>query len=136
MTTSTIGAGLSDTLPVPGQWGPRDPRLDPIREKSLRGERLSMDEGRVLYDTPDIWGLCELADAVRRRMHGEATYYNINRHINYSNVCALSCKFCAFHRKRGQEGAYEMMNFQDYTAMMEAHQGPAAPAAPAPPGNR
>ncbi|MGP1309410.1 MAG: CofH family radical SAM protein, partial [Phycisphaerales bacterium] len=40
--------------------------------------------------------------------HGDAAYYNINRHINYSNVCALSCKFCAFHRKRGQEGAYEM----------------------------
>src|SRR5690606_30157410 len=51
---------------------------------------------------------CELADAVRRRMHGRRAYYNINRHINYSNVCALSCKFCAFHRKRGQEGAYEM----------------------------
>lgn len=85
-----------------------DARLPPIRERALRGERLTLDEGRILYDTPDVWSVCELADTIRRRMHGSAAYYNINRHINYSNVCALSCKFCAFHRKRGDEGAYEM----------------------------
>lgn len=106
MTTAT-DLGLSAVL---GSEPPArfDPRLAPIREKALAGERLSLDEGRVLYDTPDVWTVCELADTLRRRMHGDAAYYNINRHINYSNVCALSCKFCAFHRKRGQEGAYEM----------------------------
>ena len=40
-------------------------------------------------------------------MHGDVTYYNINRHLNYSNICALSCSFCEFYRKRGDEGAYE-----------------------------
>src|SRR5690606_25273154 len=42
------------------------------------------------------------------RLHGNKVYYNRNRHINYTNVCALSCKFCSFYRKRGEEGAYEM----------------------------
>jgi aminodeoxyfutalosine synthase len=40
-------------------------------------------------------------------MHGNIAYYNINRHVNYSNVCALSCKFCDFHRKKDQDGSYE-----------------------------
>ncbi|MCB9841577.1 MAG: radical SAM protein [Phycisphaeraceae bacterium] len=61
----------------------------------------------VLYETADVWGVVALADAVRRRLHGDRAYYNINRHLNYSNVCALSCKFCGFFRKKGEEGAYE-----------------------------
>jgi len=85
-----------------------DPTFEDIRRRVLAGERLSIDDGEALYTTPDIWGLCELAHEVRTRLHGDAAYYNINRHINYSNICALSCKFCEFHRKRGQDGAYEM----------------------------
>ena len=76
-------------------------------EKVNAGQRLSADEGMLLFETPDIWTLCELADRVRRRLHGDIAYYNVNRHINYSNVCALSCKFCAFYRKKGEHGAYE-----------------------------
>jgi len=60
----------------------------------------------TLYETPDVWGVCEIADQVRRRLHGDVTYFNINRHLNYSNVCALSCKFCEFYRKKDDEGAY------------------------------
>jgi len=84
-----------------------DPRLAPIREKVLAGERLSVEDGLTLYDTPDLWSVCELADLVRRRLHGDVAYYNINRHLNYSNICALSCKFCAFYRKKDDNGAYE-----------------------------
>lgn len=88
--------------------GPRfDARLEPIAEKARAGERLSFDDGLLLYETPDIWTLCALADSVRRRLHGDIAYYNINRHLNYSNICALSCKFCSFYRKKGQDGAYE-----------------------------
>ncbi|MBL8744795.1 MAG: radical SAM protein [Phycisphaerae bacterium] len=83
-----------------------DPRLDAIQGKVIRGERLTLEDGDRLYTTPDIWGLCELADMVRKRLHGDAAFYNINRHFNYSNVCALSCKFCEFYRKAGDEGAY------------------------------
>ena len=67
----------------------------------MRGERLSLDDGRLLYATPDVHGVGALADLVRRRLHGDVAYYNVNRHINYTNVCALSCSFCAFFRKRG-----------------------------------
>ncbi len=83
-----------------------DPALEPIRAKVLAGERLSLDEGEVLYTTPDIWSVIEMADQVRRRLHGDIAYYNINRHLNYSNVCALSCKFCEFARKKDEPGAY------------------------------
>ncbi|TVQ63669.1 MAG: CofH family radical SAM protein [Phycisphaerales bacterium] len=86
--------------------GHGDPRLDAIRAKALTGERLSMEDGRVLYETPDIWSLCEIADEVRQRLNPGVGYYNINRHLNYSNICALSCTFCEFHRKKGDEGAY------------------------------
>jgi len=84
-----------------------DRALEPIAEKVCQGQRLSEDDGKVLLHTDDIWTLGELANLVRTRMHGKVTYYNINRHLNYSNICALSCKFCEFHRKRGQDGAYE-----------------------------
>ena len=83
-----------------------DPRLEPIRAKVLRGERLSLTDGDLLFTTPDIWTVCELADLVRRRLHADRAYYNVNRHMNYSNVCALSCKFCEFYRKQGDDGAY------------------------------
>ncbi len=83
-----------------------DSRLGAVRAKVEAGERLSIDDGQVLYSTPDIWAVCAMADGVRRRLHGDIAYYNVNRHLNYSNVCALSCKFCEFYRKAGEEGAY------------------------------
>jgi aminodeoxyfutalosine synthase len=85
----------------------RDAALEPIAAKVEAGERLSIEDGELLFATRDIWTVCALADKVRRRLHGDTAYYNINRHLNYSNVCALSCKFCEFYRKRGDEGAYE-----------------------------
>ena len=85
----------------------RDSRLDPIVQKVRAGQRLAVDDGLLLYETPDLWTVGSLADLVRRRMHGDAAYYNINRHLNYSNVCALSCTFCSFYRKKNQPGAYE-----------------------------
>lgn len=83
-----------------------DPRLEPIRKKVERGERLSITDGELLYTTPDIYSVVGMADAVRRRLHADRAYYNINRHLNYSNVCALSCKFCEFYRKKDEAGAY------------------------------
>ncbi|QOJ00786.1 MAG: radical SAM protein [Phycisphaeraceae bacterium] len=84
----------------------RDRRLDGIREKVDRGERLTLEDGALLLSTPDLWSVLEMADAVRRRLHGNAGYYNINRHLNYSNVCALSCKFCEFYAKKDDPKAY------------------------------
>ena len=84
-----------------------DNTLTPVAEKVRAGQRLSEDDGRTLMASRDIWTIGSLADDVRRQMHGNVTYYNINRHLNYSNICALSCKFCAFFRKKDDSGAYE-----------------------------
>jgi aminodeoxyfutalosine synthase len=81
--------------------------LSEIRKKVDAGRRLTEADGRALLASDDLCSIGELADRVRQRMHGDTTYYNINRHFNYSNVCALSCGFCDFYRKRGEEGAYE-----------------------------
>ncbi len=85
----------------------RDPALRPIAIKLLARERLSATDGMALFETRDLHSLGMLAGSVRLARHGRNAFYNINRHINYSNICALSCKFCEFHRKRGEEGAYE-----------------------------
>src|SRR4051812_34112639 len=85
-----------------------DPVLRPVAERVIAGQSLSYDDGVALYRSRDVHGIGRLANLVRERLHGDRTYYNRNRHINYTNVCALSCKFCSFYRKRGEEGAYEM----------------------------
>lgn len=84
-----------------------DPALKPIADKVEQGERLGFEDGVALLKTRAIWTLGAIAHGIRTKLHGDKVYYNVNRHINYSNVCALSCKFCEFHRKRGQDGAYE-----------------------------
>jgi aminodeoxyfutalosine synthase len=98
---------LPSARPRPEGLPGTDPHLSAIARKVANGRRLSVDDGMLLYETPDIWTVCALADQVRRRLHGDVAYYNINRHLNYSNVCALSCAFCSFYRKPGQPGAYE-----------------------------
>lgn len=85
-----------------------DPALISIAEKVVAGDELSHADGVALYASRDIHAIGRMANFVREKLHGNRTYYNRNRHINYTNVCALSCKFCSFYRKRGEEGAYEM----------------------------
>jgi len=97
-----------------------DPLLRPIAAKVLAGETLSAEDGLALYQTRDIHAVGRLANFVRNSLHGDQTFYNRNRHINYTNVCALSCKFCSFYRKRGEEGAYEMSVEQVVAAAQKA----------------
>lgn len=78
-----------------------------ISRKVERAERLTFDDGMKLYATQEVAALGELADFANRRRNGLRVGYNVNRHINYSNVCKLSCMFCAYAKKHGQEGAYE-----------------------------
>src|ERR1035437_700406 len=84
-----------------------DPALRPLADKLMRDERLNFADGMALWQTRDIFSLGQLANHIRRQKHSNLAYYNINRHINYSNICALSCKFCEFRLKRGESGAYE-----------------------------
>ena len=108
-TTSPPDArpGPNPTVPALEPRFFSDAALRPIAEKVIAGQPLDFADGMALWNTRDIFSLGELANWVRRNRHGNLTYYNINRHINYSNICALSCKFCEFHRKRGEAGAYE-----------------------------
>src|SRR5271154_956880 len=83
-----------------------DARLEPIAAKVLAGERLSFDDGLALYRTPDLLALGWLANHVREQRHGNVCYYNINRHINPTNVCVAHCKLCAFGRSPDAPGSY------------------------------
>ena len=85
-----------------------DRALWPTAGKVFAGEVLSAADGVALFASRDLHSIGRLANVVRTRLHGDRAFYNRNRHINYTNVCALSCKFCSFYRKRGEEGAYEM----------------------------
>jgi aminodeoxyfutalosine synthase len=85
-----------------------DPRLLPIRDKVLAGQRLSAEDGLTLYRTPDLLGVGWLANYVRERLHGDKTYFNVNRHINPTDVCVASCKLCAFGKKKRDPKAYTM----------------------------
>ena len=83
--------------------------LADIRQKVEAGERLSFEDGLHLYETRHLAAVGALANHVRLRRHGRRTYFNNNLHINYTNVCQYSCKFCAFAAKEGEERAYLMM---------------------------
>jgi aminodeoxyfutalosine synthase len=85
-----------------------DPRLQRIAEKVLAQQRLTADDALALYRSSDILAVGWLANQVRERMHGNTTYFNVNRHINPTNVCVAACRLCAFGRKQGVEGSYTM----------------------------
>jgi len=85
-----------------------DSRLYPIHEKILARERLSAEDALALYRSGDILAVGWLANHVRERLHGNNTYFNVNRHINPTNVCVAACRLCAFGRKKDAPGAYTM----------------------------
>ena len=85
-----------------------DSALLSIADKVQMGERLSFDDGVSLYRSGDILAVGWLANLVRERLHGDVAYFNVNRHINPTNVCVASCRLCAFGRKKGEEGTYTM----------------------------
>ena len=85
-----------------------DSALLPIADKVMAGERLSFEDGVALYRSGDILAVGWLANSVRERLHGDWAYFNVNRHINPTNVCVASCRLCAFGRKKGEAGTYTM----------------------------
>jgi len=116
----------AETSPATAPLNPAhfaDAALRPLAEKLIAGRPLDIADGMALWNTRDIFSLGELANFVRRRLHADRTYYNINRHINYSNICALSCKFCEFQRKRGEQGAYELSHEDIFATALKAVNG-------------
>ncbi|MEB3206625.1 MAG: CofH family radical SAM protein [Vampirovibrionales bacterium] len=117
---------------------PKHP-LAPIAEKVLQGHRLSLEEGLALYDSPDLLYVGLLADFARRRRfsptaeHPEQdryVYWVHNIHINPTNICEDTCKFCAFKKGPKSPHAYKMAvedalnsvrNYPGYEALTEVH---------------
>lgn len=79
-----------------------------IEEKRAAGQRLDQEDGVFLMRTPHVHRLGRLANEERERRHGSQTFFVVNRHLNPTNFCVYSCRFCAFAKKPGQEGAYRM----------------------------
>ena len=87
------------------RWVERSQLAD-IYEKVLAGQRLSREDGLRLSASQDLLTIGFLANLVRERLHGKKTYWVYNQHINYSNICANGCRFCAFSRRPGEQGGF------------------------------
>ncbi len=85
-----------------------DSRLQPILEKVQDGRRLSFEDGLTLYRTSDLLGVGYMANLVRERINGNVTFFNVNRHINPTDVCVASCRLCAFGKRAKDPKAYTM----------------------------
>ncbi len=87
--------------------------LETIRKKVEAGERLSLEDGLFLYQ-PEVplYEVGDLANIVRERINGNATYYNINTHLNTTNVCIYRCTFCAFRSDLRDPKGYVMSDEQ------------------------
>src|SRR4051812_15956535 len=97
-----------------------DTRLAAIREKVEAGERLSFDDGVYLYEQADLFTLGELANRVRERKNGNFAYYNVNTHLNATNVCVYRCVFCAFRADLKSPKGYVMSDAEIVARAAEA----------------
>jgi aminodeoxyfutalosine synthase len=86
----------------------RDPALAPVWDKVRRAERLTLEDGLVLYRTPDLIALGKMAHQVQQERSGDGISFVVNQKIEPTNVCVLTCRFCDFAAKGGDPRAYEM----------------------------
>src|SRR5262245_1540052 len=97
-----------------------DSRLGGIREKVEAGGRLSFDDGLYLEEHADVLTLGALANVVRERKNGHFAYYNVNTHLNPTNVCVYRCTFCAFRADLKSPKGYVMSEEQIVARAAEA----------------
>jgi cyclic dehypoxanthinyl futalosine synthase len=91
-----------------------------VLSKAVDGQRLTVEEGVALFDCHDVHALGRAAHAVCSRLHPELyRTYNIDRNINYTNICAAVCDFCAFYRKSGDADAYVLPREELYRKIEE-----------------
>src|SRR5437879_4444218 len=108
ISTETVEAAIPFVSVNQHPFQTDDPRLKPIAAKVMAGERLTTEDGLTLFGSSDILAVGWLANHVRERMNGNICYFNVNRHINPTNVCVAACRLCAFGRKKDTPGAYTM----------------------------
>jgi aminodeoxyfutalosine synthase len=97
-------------------------RMAEVRDKVEAGWRLSFDDGLFLDREADLFTLGELANHVRERKNGNVTYYNVNEHLNPTNVCVYRCTFCAFRADLKSARGYVMTDDQIVQRAREAHE--------------
>lgn len=95
-----------------------------IALKIERGERLTREDGIRLFACPSLAWLGAMADAVRREKCGDIVYYNVNCHVNLTNICKAHCKFCAFGRDAEDAGSYAMSIDEACKLVKDAMQDP------------
>jgi aminodeoxyfutalosine synthase len=98
-----------------------DHQLHAIRDKVENGQRLTFEEGLYLYEHADLFTLGQLANLVRERLHGQYAYYNVNVHLNPTNVCVYRCTFCAFRADLKSPKGYLMSDEEILARAAEAH---------------
>lgn len=85
-----------------------DSDFQPIVEKLKVGTPLDRNDCRFLFNQPDLDTIGKLANIVKQSRFGKSAFFNVNVHINQTNICTLACKFCAFRRGRKAKDAYAM----------------------------
>ena len=95
-----------------------------IEAKIFAGERLTREDGLRLLACRDIAWLGSMADYVRKKKCGDIVYYNVNCHVNLTNICTSKCKFCAFGKDKDAPGAYAMSVEEAVAKVQEAMQDP------------
>ena len=107
MTRKAYASGGSSTPPlVIDRDTVSDPQLLAVAAKLSDGKRLEREHGLALMTSRDLLGLSALAHPVRSAFSGRAVFYVVNQHLNYTNICANRCSFCAYRRREGDDGAY------------------------------
>jgi len=83
------------------------PELKRIVEKVEKSERISVDDGIILFEKADLGLLGVLANYVREKLHGDRTYFNRNFHIEPTNICIYDCEFCSYKAKINDADAWD-----------------------------
>ncbi|PLX92423.1 MAG: aminofutalosine synthase MqnE [Desulfuromonas sp.] len=94
--------------------------LKKLRSKIESETRISEDEAQALFESNDLLGIGELAALANRNKNDDKVFFNVNRHINYTNVCVNRCAFCAFSKEDGEKGGYTLALKDIRTRAMEA----------------
>ncbi len=94
--------------------------LRPIADKVAAKQRITEEDALTLYRSSDLNALGVMATAVRERKNGNVATYILNRYINYSNICVLSCQFCAFAARKRDAHAFESSVDEIEAAVREA----------------
>jgi len=82
--------------------------LRDLYDKVAAGERISEADALRLFETKDLNALGAIADLARQKKVGDRASYIVNRYINYSNYCILSCQFCSFARKKRDADGFQL----------------------------